>query len=114
MLPVPSRSQRLLHSTQRARMMLTCSLLLAVARDGTDDGILLAAETVHGALGVSLGLGGVVLCLALGVLVPARGGPGLGAGEVADRLDDGALDGVVLTGGLAARVTRAGSVRLSC
>ena len=84
------------------RVELTSRLLLAVTSHGTDDGILLAAETVHGALGVALGLGGVVLGLTLSVLLLAGLSPGLGAGEVADGLDDVALQGVVLTGGLAA------------
>ena len=84
------------------RVDLTSRLLLAVASHGTDDGVLLAAETVHGALGVSLGLSSVVLGLTLGMLLLPGLSPGLGAGEVADGLDDVALQGVVLTGGLAA------------
>ena len=83
------------------RVELTSRLLLAVASHGTDDGVLLAAETVHGALGVALGLGGLILGLALGVLLLAGLGPGGGAGEVTDRLDDGAFERVVLPGGLA-------------
>ena len=43
------------------------------------------------------------------MLLLARLGPGLGAGEVADGLDDGALDGVELTGDLAASRVRTGS-----
>ena len=75
--------------------------MLAITCDGAHDGILLTAETVHGALGVALGLGGLVLGLALGVLLLARLLPGLEAGDVADGLDGSALEGVELAGGLA-------------
>ena len=88
------------------RVELTSRLLLAVASHGTDDGVLLAAETVHGALGVALGLSSVVLGLTLGVLLLAGLSPGLGAGEVADGLDDGTLDGVELAGNLPASGVR--------
>jgi hypothetical protein len=60
------------------------SLLLAVAGDGADDSVLLADETVGGALGVTLGLCGADLSLAGGVLLLAGVGPGGGAGDVAD------------------------------
>ena len=84
-----------------AREWLTRDLLFAVARDGADDSVLLAADAVRGALDVALGLGGLVLGLALGVLLLARLGPGFGAGQVADGLDGGALEGVELASGLA-------------
>lgn len=74
------------------REWLTRDLLLAVAHDGADDGVLLAGEAVHGALGVAFGLGGLVLGLALGVLLLARLGPGLGARQVANGLDGGAFE----------------------
>ena len=83
------------------RVELTSRLLLAVASHGADDGVLLAAETVHGALGVALSLGGVVLGLALGVLLLAGLLPRRGAGEVADGLDGRTLHRVELAGGLA-------------
>lgn len=50
----------------------TGNLLLTVTGDGTNDGVLLAANAVHGAFRVALGLGGLVLGLALGVLLLAR------------------------------------------
>lgn len=82
---------------------LTRHLLLPVARDGADDGVHLARDAVDGALNVILRLGGVVLGLALDVLFPPGLLPGLGAGQVADRLDGRALEGVVLARGLAGR-----------
>lgn len=85
------------------RVGRTGHLLLAVASDCTNDGVDLAADAVGGALDVLLCLSGVVLCLALGMLVLAGLGPGGGAGEVADGLDDGALQGVELASGLAVR-----------
>ncbi len=78
--------------------------MLPVASDGADDGVHLAGDAVDGALDVVLRLGGVVLGLALDVLFPARLLPGLGAGQVADGLDNGALERVVLAGSLAARL----------
>jgi hypothetical protein len=80
---------------------LTRSLLLAVASDSADNGVLLSTEAVGGAFSVTLGLGGLVLGLALGVLFTAGLGPRLKASGIADSLDDVALGGVVLTGGLA-------------
>ena len=80
---------------------LTRHLLLAIASDGTDDGVDLTTDAVGRALDVLLRLGGVVLGLALRVLVTAGLGPGGGAGEVTDRLDDGALERVVLARRLA-------------
>lgn len=106
-------SDKLASSTKvEACMTLTRSLLLSVTGYGTDDGILLSAETVYGAVGVALGLGGLVLSFTLGVLVAARCGPRLETGHVADGLDDGALDGVVLTGGLAEKETDASETKI--
>jgi hypothetical protein len=59
-------------------------LLLAVAGDGADDSVLLADDTVGGALDVALGLCGVVLGLARGVFLPAGVGPAGCASGIAD------------------------------
>ncbi len=93
---------------QYEKRLLTSGLLLTVTGEGTDNGILLAAEAVDGTLRVALGLSSVVLGLALSVFVTTRCLPRLSTGQVADCLDDGALCRVVLTGGLAKnRVVRA-------
>lgn len=84
---------------------LTRDLLLLIARDRADDRVLLAFHTVGDALGVVLRARGGHLGLAVVVLLAAGLRPCGGAGEVADGLDEGALDGVVLAGvlvGLAA------------
>ena len=86
---------------QYSRQVLTRSLLLPVTSECADNGLLLATETVGGALSVALRLGGLVLGLALGMLVTARRLPRLEARRVADHLDEAALGRVVLTGGLA-------------
>ena len=85
---------------------LTRYLLLTITSHSTDDRVLFAADAVHSALDVALGLGGLVFGLALGVLLLSGLLPRLGAGEVADRLDGRALHGVVLAGGLAAKMER--------
>ena len=76
--------------------------MLTVPRGSTNNRIYLATDAVDGAFDVTLGLCGVVLGLALGVLLLARLLPCLSTGEVADSLNDSALDRVVLSGGLAA------------
>ncbi len=92
----------------------TRNLLLAVARDGADDSVDLAAYAVGRALDVLLCLGGVVFGLARGVLLLAGLRPGGGASQVTDRLDDGALERVVLPGGLAEEMSaRLEDVRLA-
>ena len=58
-------------STVRSERCLTCELLLTVAGNGADDGVLLATKAVGSALDVGLGLGGLVFDLALGVLLLA-------------------------------------------
>jgi hypothetical protein len=82
---------------------LTRSLLGLIASNSTDNGILLARETVDATLGPILGTSSVVLGLAGGVLFTAGLSPRLSAGHVSDGFDGGALDGVELSGGLAAR-----------
>lgn len=77
----------------------TFHLLLAVACEGANDSILLSRDAVGCAIGKGLSPGGLVLYLALSVLL-ARLGPGTGAGEVTDGLDDNTLERVILTGGL--------------
>jgi hypothetical protein len=73
---------------QRGRlMMLTRGLLLAVTSDGADDRVDLASNAVGSALDVALGLRGVVLSLAGGVLLLAGLLPRRGAGNVADLQD---------------------------
>ncbi len=81
----------------------TMNFLRAVAGDGTDNGVLLAADAVDSAVCVALDLDGLVLGLALDVLLLSGVGPRRRAGQVADGLDDVALDGVVLASGLARR-----------
>jgi hypothetical protein len=76
--------------------------LSTISGDGTDDGVLLALETVHTALGPVLGASGIVLGLASSMLLAARLLPFGRAGQVTDGLDYATLDRVVLTGGLAA------------
>lgn len=80
----------------------TRRFLRAVTSHSTHYRILLAANAVHGTLGVSLSLSSVVLDLTLGVFLLAGLLPRLGAGEVADRLDGGTLGRVILAGRLAA------------
>lgn len=87
-----------MEATRKGR---TRNLLAAVASNGTDDGILLAADAVDGALSVALGLGGVIFGLALDVLLLAGLLPARGTGKVADGLDGITLDGVILASGLA-------------
>ena len=70
---------------------------MPVAGQRADDGILLARDAVRRALDVRLGLGGFVLRLARSVLLLPGLGPRGSAGNVADGLDDGALDGVELS-----------------
>ena len=73
---------------------------MTVASDSADDAILLALDAVDGTLSVALRLGGLDLGLTGSVLLLAGLGPGVGACHVADGLDNGTLDGVVLAGGL--------------
>lgn len=79
-------------------MLHTRSLLGAIASDGTDNLVLLAANAVLGALCVSLSLSLLVLGLALSMLLLARVCPGCGASGVTNGLDDVALGGVELAG----------------
>jgi len=76
------------------------SLLFLIPSYSTNDGVLLAYDTIHGTLGVATCLGGLGLSLTGRMLFLAALLPGRRAGRVADRLDDCALDGVVLTGSL--------------
>jgi hypothetical protein len=57
---------------------------LTVTSDRADDGVLLAAEAVHGALSIALGARSIVLCLASRVLLRAGLLPRLEAGDIAD------------------------------
>lgn len=66
------------------RCARTLGLLRLVAGDRADDGVLLAGDAVGGALDVALGLRGVVLGLALGVLLLPGLLPRGRTGEVAD------------------------------
>ena len=83
--------------------ILTRGFLLAVTSEGAHYCVLLSTNAISSPLDVAFGLGGLVLGLALGVLLLARLGPGVGAGQVADGLDGGALEGVELASGLATR-----------
>jgi len=82
---------------------VTRSLLRAIAGDSTDNGVLLAAYAVCGALGVSLGLSRLVFGFTGGVLFLARLLPRSGTGDVADCLDYVAFGRMELTRGLATR-----------
>lgn len=75
---------------------LALHLLGLVAGDRANDVVDLARDLVLGALGVALGLGGLDLSLALGVLLLASLLPLGGAGGVADGLLDGTSDRVVV------------------
>ena len=66
------------------RVQLTRRLLRTVARERADDGVLLTAKAVDGALGIALGLGRLVLGLSLSVLLLATRLPVSRAGEVAN------------------------------
>ncbi|CAL1697442.1 unnamed protein product [Somion occarium] len=79
---------------------LTSGLLLPIARNRTNNSILLSTDTIRDTLGVALGLSSLVLGFALSVFLFTRLLPSCGSGEVTDGLDEGALGGVVLTGGL--------------
>ena len=81
--------------------LLTGHLLLPVASNGADDGILLPRHTVDCAVDVLFRLRGLVFGLSLLVLFASRLLPGLEPGRVANYLDHGTLNGVVLAGGLA-------------
>ena len=81
--------------------LLTGHLLLPVASNGANDGILLPRHTVDSAVDVLLRLRGLVLGLSLVVLFASGLLPGLEPGRVANHLDHGTLHGVVLAGGLA-------------
>jgi hypothetical protein len=85
------------------RKLRTTDFLLTIASDGTEDGVLLAGQTVCSTVDVVLGASSVVLGLAGSVLFAAgllpRGGPC----EVTNRFDDGTLDGMVLASGLAVK-----------
>jgi hypothetical protein len=117
----------------RGHVCVPRGLLFAVASHGADDGILLPGYTVRSALGVPSSLAGGNLSFAslqgeevstqpqssrprqgkksnrtYRVLLLAALLPRLGTSEVAECLDDGALDGVVLAGGLGGGVVRVG------
>ena len=89
----------------RCKVKPTSSLLLLVALDSADDVVNLPSDAIRGPLCVALGLRGLVLGLALGVLLLARLLPGLSTGEVADSLDRSALHGLVLARGFAGACT---------
>ena len=90
------------HASTTRQHKRTSSLLLAIASNSPEHGVLAPANAVLDALDVALGLRGVVLGLALGVLLLPGLLPGGRAGQVANRLYDVALGGVPLAGGLAA------------
>lgn len=71
-------------------------MLSLIASDSADDRVLVASDPVGRALCVSFGLSSLVFALTLGVLLLARCLPRLGAGDVADSLDDVSLGRVVL------------------
>lgn len=83
------------------RQRHTLRLLALVASNSAHNSVLLASDTVDSALSVSFSLRGLILCLAGRVLLFARLLPRGGASHVADGLNDIALEGVVLAGGLA-------------
>lgn len=70
---------------------LTGRLLLTVTSDGTNDGILLPANAVESAFGVTLGLRSCDLSFASNVLLLARILPRLAAGYIANSLDESTL-----------------------
>ena len=78
------------------RRIHTGCLLLTIASNGANDGVLLSAEIVEGTIGVSFSLSSFVLGLSGSMFLLARIGPRLGAGQATHRLDDGALEGVEL------------------
>jgi hypothetical protein len=71
-------------------------LLLSVANDSTDDGVLLSGQAIQGPFRVTFDLSGIILGFTSGVLFLARFLPGSRTSHVADSLDDGAFDGVKL------------------
>lgn len=81
----------------------TTDFLLTITGYGTKDSILLADQTVSSTVDVILSTSSVVLGFSSSVLLPARLLPGGGPCQISNRLDDGALDGVVLAGTLAIR-----------
>jgi hypothetical protein len=81
----------------------TADLLLAIAGDGAEDGVLLSDDAVCSSVDVVLCASGVVLGLAAGMLFAAGLLPGGSPSEVTNCLYDGTLDRVELASGLAAR-----------
>lgn len=78
----------------------TTDFLLAISSDGTEDGILLTDQSVRASVDVVLSTGRVALGLTGSVLFTAGLLPGGSSCEIANRLNDGTLDGVELAGGL--------------
>ena len=74
----------------------TFGLLLLVARDGANNRVVLALYTVHGTLGVTLCLRGLVFGLPSGVFLFSRLLPRLGTQHIAYGFDGGALRRVEL------------------
>jgi hypothetical protein len=79
--------------------------LRTVTSKSAKEGVLLALHAIGGTFDVPFGLSCVVLCLSCCVFLFAGLRPGGGSCRVADGLDDRALCGVVLTGGLAVEIT---------
>ena len=78
-MPAPCRAARSLHlcqyprtSTEKIKSELTGRLLLTVTSDGANNGILLPANAVERAFGVTLGLRSFDLSFAGSVLLLAR------------------------------------------
>jgi len=78
----------------------TADFLLTITGDGTEDGVLLASHTVYTSVDIVLSASCVALGLAGSVFFTARLLPRGSSSEIANRLDDGTLDGVELASGL--------------
>ena len=74
---------------------------MTITSDRTENGVLLAGYAVCGTIDIVLGASCIVLGLPGSVLFAARLLPGGSSCEISNRLNDGALDGVELAGGLA-------------
>ena len=85
---------------KHAAEMRTTDFLLAIAGDGTEDGVLLANYTISTSVDIVLSASRVALGFTSGVLFAAGLLPGGSSCEIANRFDDRTLDGVELAGGL--------------
>lgn len=79
----------------------TLCLLALIASNSTYNCVLLAADTVHGTLRVSLSLCSLILSFSSSMLVFSRLLPRGGASHVANSFNDITLEGVILPSGLA-------------